>query len=57
MLPDVWGAAGLVISVGAAVWALIEAPERTWTRPPVLVAFAVAALTGAAVVRRSMRHP
>jgi EmrB/QacA subfamily drug resistance transporter len=56
-VPDVLGAAGLLVGVGASAYALVEAPGRGWGAPPVLLAFAVAAVALAWVPLRSARHP
>lgn len=56
-VPDLLGATGLVIGVGALAYALVRAPDDGWVSVPVLsgVALAVAGLTW--VVLRSRRHP
>lgn len=56
-VPDVFGAAGLLVGVGALAYALVEAADQGWGAGPVLVAFAVAALALAWVPLRSARHP
>lgn len=52
------GAAALLLTatVALAVFGLIEGRELGWTSPAVLGAFAVAALLGAAFVRRELGH-
>ena len=55
-VPDLLGAAGLLIGVGALAYALVEAPGHGWTAGPVLLAFAVAAVALAWVPLRSARH-
>ncbi|MFC5142553.1 MFS transporter [Actinomycetospora rhizophila] len=55
-LPDVLGAVGLVVGVGALAYALVRAPDLGWSSVPVLVALAVALLGLAGVVLRSRRH-
>lgn len=56
-VPDLLGATGLVIGVGALAYALVRAPDDGWVSVPVLsgVTLAVAGLTW--VVLRSRRHP
>lgn len=56
-VPDVLGAIGLVVGVGALAWALVEAPEAGWSSKGVLLAFVVAAPALTWVVVRSTRHP
>ncbi|WP_410611616.1 MFS transporter [Amycolatopsis sp. lyj-109] len=56
-VPDVLGAAGLLVGVGALAYALVEASDRGWGARPVLLAFAVAAVALAWVPWRSARHP
>ena len=55
--PDVLGAVGLVVGVGAAAWALVRAPAAGWTSAGVLVGLAVAAVALVGVVLRSRAHP
>ncbi|WP_033262243.1 MFS transporter [Amycolatopsis vancoresmycina] len=55
-VPDVLGAAGLLVGVGALAYALVEASDRGWGARPVLLAFAVAAVALAWVPLRSARH-
>ncbi|VVJ18544.1 Uncharacterized MFS-type transporter [Amycolatopsis camponoti] len=55
-VPDLLGAAGLLVGVGALAYALVEAPDHGWTSGPVLLAFAVAAVALAWVPLRSARH-
>ncbi|GAA4944078.1 EmrB/QacA subfamily drug resistance transporter [Actinomycetospora succinea] len=55
--PDVLGAVGLVVGVGALAFALVRAPDLGWGSVPVLAGLAVAALGLAGVVLRSRRHP
>jgi EmrB/QacA subfamily drug resistance transporter len=46
-----WVGTGMSIAgLGTLVWALIEAPDRGWTDPVILAAFAAAALVAAAFV-------
>lgn len=56
-IPDLLAAAGLVTGVGAAVWALISAPDHGWGSRPVLTGFGVGLISLLWVVRRSARHP
>lgn len=56
-MPDLLGAASLVTGVGAAVWALISAPDHGWGSRPVLIGFGLAAISLLWVVHRSVRHP
>jgi EmrB/QacA subfamily drug resistance transporter len=56
-VPDLLGAVGLVIGVGALAWALVEGPDHGWTSRMVLIAFGVAIVGALWVVRRSARHP
>lgn len=56
-VPDMFGAAGLVVGVGALAWALVEAPGHGWAGTDVLVAFALAVVGIASVAFRSVRHP
>lgn len=56
-VPDMFGAVGLVVGVGALAWALVEAPGHGWSSTDVLVAFALAVAGIASVVFRSVRHP
>ena len=55
--PDVLGAVGLVVGVGALAYALVRAPDLGWASVPVIVGLAVAVLGLAGVVARSRRHP
>ncbi|MEV6828768.1 MFS transporter [Amycolatopsis sp. NPDC051102] len=55
-VPDVLGAAGLLVGVGALAYALVEASDDGWGARPVLLAFAVAAVALAWVPWRSARH-
>ena len=55
--PDVLGAVGLVIGVGALAYALVRAPDLGWASAPVIVGLAVAVVGLAGVVARSRRHP
>ncbi|HET9740060.1 MAG TPA: DHA2 family efflux MFS transporter permease subunit [Solirubrobacteraceae bacterium] len=56
---DVTGAALSVAMLTALVWALIEAPERGWTDPLILAAFAAGTVLLAAFVawERRVEHP
>ncbi|MEV4602378.1 DHA2 family efflux MFS transporter permease subunit [Amycolatopsis sp. NPDC049253] len=55
-VPDFLGALGLLVGVGALAYALVEAPDRGWGSPAVLIAFAVAAVALTWVPWRSARH-
>jgi EmrB/QacA subfamily drug resistance transporter len=55
--PDVLGAVGLVVGVGALAYALVRAPDLGWASVPVVVGLAVAVLGLAGVVVRSRTHP
>ncbi|RSD21430.1 MFS transporter [Amycolatopsis eburnea] len=55
-VPDLLGAAGLLVGVGALAYALVTAPDDGWGSAGVLTAFAVAALALAWVPWRSARH-
>ena len=55
--PDVLGAVGLVVGVGALAYALVRAPDLGWASAPVIVGLAVAVVGLAGVVARSRRHP
>ncbi|WP_318307037.1 MFS transporter [Amycolatopsis solani] len=55
-VPDLLGAAGLLVGVGALAYALVSAPEDGWGSAGVLTAFAVAAVALAWVPLRSARH-
>src|SRR5262245_21676906 len=56
---DVVGAALSVLGLTAIVWGLIEAPERGWTDPTILGAFATGAAILAAFIawERRVEHP
>jgi EmrB/QacA subfamily drug resistance transporter len=56
---DVPGAALAMVSVGAVVFAIIQAPEHGWTSTATLVAFGVSLLAGVAFVgrERTAAHP
>jgi len=55
--PDVLGAAGLAVAVGALVVAIVEGQGWGWGSAPVLALLALAAVLLPAVWRRSGRHP
>ena len=48
-----------MVGLGALLWAIIEAPNRTWTSPPILAAFVGAVLVIGAFVlwERHIDHP
>jgi EmrB/QacA subfamily drug resistance transporter len=52
---DVVGATLSVATLGSLVYGLIEAPERGWTDPLILVCFGAAAALAATFVRRELR--
>src|SRR5262245_19305869 len=52
---DLVGATLSVATLVSLVWALIEAPDKGWTNPAILAAFAAAAVLGAAFVRWELR--
>ncbi len=56
---DPLGSALSIIGFGLLLWAIIEAPNRTWTSPLILGAFAASAVTIAAFVvwERRSSHP
>ncbi|MDD7940569.1 MFS transporter [Actinomycetospora lutea] len=56
-VPDVLGAVGLVVGVGALAYALVRAPDLGWASVPVLAGLGVALLGLTGVVWRSRRHP
>ena len=56
-IPDLLGAAALIVGVGALAYALVRAPDTGWGAREVLVGFAVAVVGLVAVVLRSRRHP
>lgn len=56
-LPDLLGAALLVVAVGALVLAVVQAPEWGWTSAAVGLTAVVSVVATAAFVRRSLRHP
>ncbi|MCR6483627.1 MFS transporter [Amycolatopsis sp. OK19-0408] len=55
-VPDLLGAAGLLVGVGALAYALVEASDDGWGARPVLLAFAVAVVALVWVPLRSARH-
>ena len=56
-MPDLPGALGIVVGVGALAFALVRTPDSGWAAPEVLLGFAVAVVGLTAVVLRSRRHP
>ena len=48
-----------MVGLGALLWAIIEAPNRTWTSPPILAAFvgAVVVICAFVVWERHVDHP
>jgi EmrB/QacA subfamily drug resistance transporter len=55
-MPDLAGAALLVIGVGALVLGLVQGNDWEWTSARALGAFAVAAVAGTAFARRTLHH-
>jgi NTE family protein len=55
--PDLFGAAMLVVAVGALALGIVKAPTWGWTSDRVLVAWVIAAVFIAASAARSIRHP
>jgi EmrB/QacA subfamily drug resistance transporter len=56
-VPDLAGAAVLVVGVGALVLGIVQGNDWGWTSSRVLAAFAVALVTLAVFARRTARHP
>jgi EmrB/QacA subfamily drug resistance transporter len=56
-MPDLLGALGIVVGVGALAFALVRTPDSGWAAPEVVVGFVVAVVGIVAVVLRSRRHP
>ncbi|WP_182379399.1 MFS transporter [Nocardioides sp. WS12] len=56
-LPDLAGAAVLVLAVGGLVLGLVQASDWGWTSARVLGAFAVSVVATAVFARRTARHP
>ncbi|MET8954497.1 MFS transporter [Streptomyces sp. NPDC004393] len=56
-LPDLLGALLAVFSVTALSGALVQAPDWGWTSGRIVLLLAVAVISGAAFVLRSLRHP
>ncbi|MFJ7073531.1 DHA2 family efflux MFS transporter permease subunit [Streptomyces sp. NPDC098781] len=56
-LPDLLGAVLLIASVATLSGALVQAPDRGWTSDGTVLLLAVAVISGAAFVLRSLRHP
>ncbi|HEY2191208.1 MAG TPA: DHA2 family efflux MFS transporter permease subunit [Actinomycetospora sp.] len=56
-MPDLLGALGIVVGVGALAFALVRTPDAGWGAPEVLVGLGVAVAGLVAVVLRSRRHP
>lgn len=55
--PDVLGAVGLVVGVGALAFALVRVADLGWRAAPVVAGVIVAVLALGGVVLRSRRHP
>lgn len=56
-IPDLFGALGLVLGVGALVWVLIELPVSGSSATNLVLAIAGAACALALAIWRSLRHP
>lgn len=56
-LPDFLGGVLLIAAIGALALGLIDAPERGWASPHVLLCWGVSAAALLAFVARSARHP
>jgi EmrB/QacA subfamily drug resistance transporter len=56
-VPDLLGAAGLLVGVGALTFALVEAPDAGWASAEVLAGLVVGAAGIAWTVFRAKRHP
>jgi EmrB/QacA subfamily drug resistance transporter len=56
-VPDIAGAVGLVVGVGALAWALVRAPDTGWLDPQVTVGLVIALAGLTFVVVRARRHP
>ena len=54
---DLVGAALLMVAVASLVAGIVEGSDWGWTSPRILGAFALAAVSGAGLVLRSLRHP
>ena len=54
---DLLGAALLTVAVASLVAAIVEGSDWGWTSGRILGAFGLAAVTGAGLVLRSLRHP
>ena len=55
--PDVLGAVGVTLGMGALVGAIVQGPDWGWTDPRVLGGLLLAAVLIVAVARRSRSHP
>ncbi|MGW2562418.1 MFS transporter [Streptomyces sp. NPDC001514] len=56
-LPDLLGALLVISSVAALSGALVQAPDWGWTSGRTVLLLALAVISGAAFVHRSLRHP
>jgi EmrB/QacA subfamily drug resistance transporter len=56
-MPDLLGAAALVVAVGALALGIVKAPDWGWTSGRVLAAWSIAGVFAAICAVRSMRHP
>src|SRR5271170_4792939 len=55
--PDVIGALGLIVAIGALVLAIVQGEQWGWTSAPILALFAITATVLPAIWRRSQHHP
>jgi EmrB/QacA subfamily drug resistance transporter len=55
--PDLLGALALIVAIGSLVIAIVQGQEWGWTSTPIIALLALAAALGAAIWRRSERHP
>ncbi len=56
-MPDLLGALGIVVGVGALAFAFVRTPDAGWGAPDVLAGLGVAVVGLVLVVLRSRRHP
>ena len=55
--PDVLGAVGVTVGMGALVGAIVQGPDWGWTDPRVLGGLLLAAVLTVLVAGRSLKHP